>query len=125
MRADEPCAVARPSYSAVRVTRVIVILTLVILAVVAVPAASHGPASDGGPAGRGCGILPGGTSSFGPVGVEATRISCRIARWVATGSVRKTQRFQRWACIGRGTRFGHCHGVGVRKGAVVYWFAAH
>jgi hypothetical protein len=84
---------------------------------------AHRPGSDGGAAQRSCGALS-GVSRFGPVGVGATRTSCRIARQVAAGSVRG-RRFSRWRCTGMRTRFGHCHGRGVRRGAVVHWFAAH
>ena len=86
-------------------------------------ALAHRPGSDGGPTARGCGVLN-GISSFGPVGVGATRVGCSIARQVAAGSVRR-KRFTRWRCTGLGTRFGHCHGRGVRSGARVAWYANH
>jgi hypothetical protein len=34
-------------------------------------------------------------------------------------------RFERWRCTGKGTRFGHCHGRGIRRGGIVHWFADH
>ena len=86
-------------------------------------AQAHAPGSDGGPAQRGCGSIS-GVSSYGPVGVGATRTTCRIARIVARGSV-QGQRFSRWRCTGRNTRFGHCHGRGIRAGAIVHWYAWH
>ncbi len=89
----------------------------------AAPAAAHDPGSDGGSSQRGCGAMS-GLSRYGTVGVGATRTSCSIARTVASGSVRGT-RFERWRCTGVGTRFGHCHGRGIRRGAVVHWYAYH
>ena len=86
-------------------------------------ALAHAPRSDGGPTARGCGVLN-GISSFGSVGVGATRVGCSIARQVASGSVRG-KRFERWRCTGVRTRFGHCHGRGVRVGARVSWYANH
>ena len=72
---------------------------------------------------RACGVLS-GVSSYGPVGVSAQRVSCSVARQVARGSVRR-QRFERWRCGGLGTRFGHCHGKGIRRGGTIYWYAYH
>ena len=86
-------------------------------------AVAHAPGSDGGPTARGCGVLN-NVSSFGPVGVGATRVGCSIAREVASGSVRG-KRFERWRCTGLRTRFGHCHGRGIRTGARVAWYANH
>ena len=102
-----------------------VTLALALAFLLALPASplAHAPGSDGGPARRSCGVLK-GVSRHGPVGVGATRVSCSIARQVAKGSVRG-RRFERWRCTGRRTRFGHCHGRGIRRGGVVHWFAAH
>lgn len=101
---------------------------LCVLAVLAVggPAAvaiAHDPGTDGGARGSACGPVS-GVSRFGPIGVSASRVSCRLARQVAAGSVRG-QRFERWRCTGLRTRFGHCHGRGIRRGATVGWFAYH
>jgi hypothetical protein len=98
-------------------------LVLMLSFALAAPAVAHAPGSDGGPAKRNCGSL-GRISSQGPVGVGATDVSCRTARRVARGSVRG-QTFERWRCTGRLTRFGHCHGAGTRRGAVVHWYADH
>jgi len=100
---------------------------LVLMTVVAVfggsaVATAHRPGSDGGTAKKDCGVLK-NVSEFGPVGVGATRVKCRIARRVARGSV-KGQSFSRWRCTGENTRFGHCHGRGIREGAKVHWYAA-
>lgn len=97
--------------------------SLLVLAGSGAVAVADQPGSDGGPAKRGCGNLF-HVSRSGPVGVGATRVSCRIARLVARGSVRG-QRFERWACTGRRTRFGHCHGRGIRRGGIVHWYASH
>ena len=103
--------------------RILTFLTLALLALaLATSASAHRPGSDGGPAKRDCGTLT-GVSEFGPVGVGATKVRCRIARRVARGSV-TNETFTRWRCTGRGTRFGHCHGRGIREGATVHWYAA-
>ena len=96
---------------------------LTVIALTSSTAVAHKPGTDGGEADRGCGVVR-GASKYGPVGVGATRVSCKIARIVARGSV-KGERFTRWRCTGRRTRFGHCHGRGIRKGGVVHWYAAH
>jgi hypothetical protein len=88
------------------------------LAALAVPAsaAAHMPGTDGGPAQRGCQPV----NDFGTY-VGATRVSCSLARQVAAG-VTRGQSFARWRCTwsaGRG--FGHCHGRGIRRGAIVHW----
>ena len=101
--------------------RLVLALTL-LLAFPATPLA-HAPGTDGGGGRRSCGVLE-GVSRHGPVGVGATRVSCRIARIVARGSVRGRS-YERWRCSGRRTRFGHCHGRGTRRGGSVHWFAAH
>lgn len=86
-------------------------------------AAAHDPGSDGGFDGRACGSVS-GVSKYGPVGVTALGVSCSVARQVAAGSV-KGQKFERWRCTGKRTRFGHCHGRGIRRGAGVGWYAYH
>ena len=85
-------------------------------------ASAHRPGSDGGTAKKDCGVIR-DVSEFGDVGVGATRVKCRIARKVARGSVRG-ESFTRWRCSGQNTRFGHCHGRGVREGGIVHWYAA-
>lgn len=92
-------------------------------ALLAGTASAHAPGSDGGFTGRGCRPLH-GVSQYGPVGVTAYRVSCRLARRVARGSVRG-QSFERWRCTGKRTSFGHCHGRGIRRGAGVGWYAYH
>jgi hypothetical protein len=82
---------------------------------VAVPAAAHSPGTDGGPAQRGCRPV-----NNARIYVGATRVSCGLARQVAAGSVRG-QRFERWRCTGVRRSFGHCHGRGIRRGAIVHW----
>ena len=102
--------------------RVLTPFTLVLLVLaLAASASAHRPGSDGGTAKRGCGTIT-GVSEFGPVGVGATKVRCRVARRVARGSV-KGETFARWRCTGRGTRFGHCHrrGNSTRR---VHWYAA-
>ena len=49
---------------------------------------------------------------------------CRVARSVARRSVRG-ETVEGWGCTGKGTRFGHCHGHGARRGKTAHWFAAH
>ena len=90
----------------------------VLAAALAVPAdaAAHMPRTDGGPAQRGCQPVHGGRTYVG-----ATRVSCRIAREVVAG-VTRGQRFERWQCTSSSRRaFGHCHGRGIRLGAIVHW----
>jgi hypothetical protein len=101
------------------------VLLLLVIAIAALPASAtgHRPGSDGGPAGKDCGIIR-GVSEFGPVGVGATRMRCRVARSVARRSVRG-ESVEGWGCTGKGTRFGHCHGRGARRGKIAHWFAAH
>ena len=99
------------------------LLSLTLLLTLPAAPLAHAPRSDGGPARKGCGVLR-GISPHGPVGVGATRVSCRVTRIVARGSVRG-QRYERWGCTGRRTRFEHCHGRGIRRGGIVHWFAAH
>ena len=103
--------------------RIALVLALTLLLVLPATPLAHAPGSDGGPARRSCGVLE-GVSRYGPVGVGAKRVSCRIARIVAKGSVRG-RRYERWRCSGRRTRFGHCHGRGIRRGGVVHWNAHH
>jgi hypothetical protein len=80
-------------------------------------AAAHLPGTDGGPAERGC--APVIQARFY---VGATKVSCRIAREVARGSI-NGRTFRRWGCTYLRPRrsFGHCHGHGPRKGAIVHW----
>jgi hypothetical protein len=82
-------------------------------------ASAHPPgASYGGRAKRLC-----GPAARGMVTVGATRVSCRIARKVASGRVLRGKRYRRWRCPGtrKGTPYGHCHGKGRRRGAIVHW----
>ena len=103
--------------------RIPLLLALTLLLALPATPLAHAPGSDGGGGKKSCGVLR-GVSPHGPVGVGATRVSCRIARIVAKGSVRG-RRYERWRCSGRRTRFGHCHGRGVRRGAGVHWNAYH
>jgi len=100
-------------------------LVILVIAVAALPAtaAGHRPGSDGGGGKKGCGTLR-GVSQFGPVGVGATNMRCKVARRVARQSVRG-ETVEGWGCTGKGTRFGHCHGHGTRRGKIAHWFAAH
>lgn len=99
-------------------------LALVLMLLVpATVALAHEPNSDGGAPGKGCGPVQ-NVSRYGPVGVSAKGVGCTLAREVASGSV-KGKRFERWRCTGLKTRFGHCHGRGVRAGAQVSWYAYH
>jgi hypothetical protein len=81
-------------------------------------ATADDPGSYGGPADRLCGAAAGRFITVG-----ATRVSCGIARRVATGVVRDGKRFRRWRCPGarKGSAYGHCHGKGTRRGAIVHW----
>jgi hypothetical protein len=103
--------------------RRIALLLLVTAAILPAGAAGHRPGSDGGGGEKSCGILR-GVSEFGPVGVGATNMRCRRARGVARRSARG-ETVDGWRCTGRGTRFGHCHGRGARRGKTAHWFAAH
>jgi hypothetical protein len=105
------------------VRRLLALLTVAGLLVFAAAAFAHRPNSDAGGGEKTCRALQ-NASSFGPVGVGATDVRCRIARRVARESVRGN-RVDGWACTGRGTRFGHCHGRGARRGKSVHWYAAH
>jgi hypothetical protein len=103
--------------------RRIALIALVVLAALPAAAAGHLPGSDGGGGEKSCGVLR-GVSEFGPVGVGATKMRCRVARRVARRSV-QGDTLTRWRCTGRGTRFGHCHGRGALRGKIAHWFAAH
>jgi hypothetical protein len=97
--------------------RIAVLLVGLMLAVPASASAHHG-GGYGGPADRLCGV-----AADRMIVVGATRVSCRIARRVATGVVRDTRRFARWRCPGarKIQGYGHCHGRGPRRGAIVHW----
>jgi hypothetical protein len=103
--------------------RRIVLIALLVIAAVPAAAVGHRPGSDGGGGQKSCGVLR-GVSEFGPVGVGATKMRCRVARSVARRSV-QGETLARWRCTGRGTRFGHCHGRGALSGKSAHWFAAH
>ena len=81
-------------------------------------ATAHHGGGYGGPADRLCGV-----AADRMIVVGATRVSCRIARKVANGVVRDGRRFARWRCPGarRIQGYGHCHGRGSRRGAIVHW----
>jgi hypothetical protein len=99
--------------------RIGIVLGLVVLLLAAAPAANaDDPGTYGGPADRFCGPAAGRL-----IVVGATRVSCRVARRVATGVVRGGKRFRRWRCPGarKGRAYGHCHGRGSRRGAIVHW----
>jgi hypothetical protein len=81
----------------------------------AASSSAHRPHTDGGPADRGCVPIRGGATYVG-----ATRVSCRIARKVATGTL-NGRRLSHWACARPPRSFGHCHGRGIRRGAMVHW----
>lgn len=100
-------------------TRATVVIVLAMASTtLASPAGAHAPGTDGGPANRGCKPI-----ESGRIYVGATRVSCSIARQVAAG-VRSGKSFERWKCTwSSGRVFGHCHGRGIRKGAVVHWAA--
>ena len=101
------------------------VLLMLVIAVAVLPATAtgHRPGSDGGGGEKGCGTLR-AVSEFGPVGVGATNMRCRVARRLARSSVRG-ETVEGWRCTGSGTRFGHCHGRGARRGKTAHWFAAH
>ena len=103
--------------------RLLALISTAALLAFAGTALGHQPDSDGGGGEKACRALE-NASPFGPVGVGATNIRCRRARRIARTSVRGT-RVDGWACTGRGTRFGHCHGRGARRGKSVHWYAAH
>lgn len=86
--------------------------------ILAVPVGSgaHNAGSDGGPINKGCKPIANGT-----IYVGATRISCATARKIATGA-RQGKTYQNWSCgRAKGTGFGHCHGRGYARGAIVHW----
>lgn len=99
------------------------LLLLVAASTLPAAAAGHRPGTDGGGGEKGCGVLR-GVSEFGPVGVGATDMRCFRARRVARRAVRG-ETVDGWGCTGKGTRFGHCHGRGTRRGKTAHWFAAH
>lgn len=103
--------------------KLLALTSIALLLAFATTALAHAPSSDGGGGEKSCGALE-NASGFGPVGVGATDVRCRVARRVARRSVRGT-RVDGWACTGRGTRFGHCHGRDARRGKSVHWYAAH
>jgi hypothetical protein len=84
----------------------------------AAPASAHEPGTYGGPSDRVC-----GTAAKKMIVVGATRVSCRVARRVAGGLVRDGRRGASWRCPGarKGSGYGHCHGRGERRGAIVHW----
>jgi hypothetical protein len=95
------------------------LIGLVAAALLAAPAGqAHDPGTYGGPADRLCRPVLGQAISVG-----ATRVPCRIARRVAAGRVDDGASFKRWRCPGtrKGSAFGHCHGRGPRRGAIVHW----
>jgi hypothetical protein len=96
------------------------VIALAALLLVLVPsgAGAHDPGTYGGPADRLCRPVLGRSISVG-----ATRVSCRTARRVAARRVRDGRTFKRWRCPGtrKGSAFGHCHGKGSRRGAIVHW----
>lgn len=98
-------------------SRSLITVALVFAAVVTPTASAHMPGTDGGPAQRGC--APVIDQRFY---VGATRVSCKVARIVARGVIRGSS-FTRWRCTflrpSRG--FGHCHGLGIRRGGIVHW----
>jgi hypothetical protein len=98
-------------------TGVILFVVAAVLLVVQ-PAAGHDPGTYGGQAERLCRPVLGQSIS-----VAATRVSCRIARRVAARRVRGGASFRRWRCPGtrEGSAFGHCHGRGPMRGAIVHW----
>jgi hypothetical protein len=77
--------------------------------------AAHRPHTDGGPADRGCAPVFGGATYVG-----ATDVSCRVARKVVRGTL-NGRTFSRWACAQPPSSFGHCHGRGLQRGAMVHW----
>ncbi len=89
-----------------------------LLLVIPAAAGAHAPGTYGGPADWLCRPALGHTISVG-----ATRVSCRTARRVAARRVRDGARLRRWRCPGtrKGSAFGHCHGKGPRRGAIVHW----
>ncbi len=94
----------------------LVSLTCIVVLLVAVPASAHKPGTDGGPAQRGCQPVFAFSTYVG-----ATNVSCSIARLVTRG-VKRGQSFDRWRCTwSSGRAFGHCHGRGIRRGAIVHW----
>lgn len=77
---------------------------------------AHNPGTDGGPISKGCKPIENRT-----IYVGATRISCTTARKIATGA-RRGKRYQNWSCgKAKGMTFGHCHGRGYARGAIVHW----
>ncbi len=103
--------------------KLLALASVAALLVFATTALAHAPNSDGGGGDKACRALQ-NASPFGPVGVGASDVRCKVARRVARESVRG-RRVDGWACTGRGTRFGHCHGRGARRGKTVHWYAAH
>jgi hypothetical protein len=95
-----------------------VILGVLAALLAAHPAAAHDPGTYGGRAERLCRPAVGQAISVG-----ATRVSCRTARRVATRRVRDGASLRRWHCPGtrKGSAFGHCHGRGPLRGAIVHW----
>jgi len=88
--------------------------------VLSTAAAAHNPGSDGHPAERSCGAI-----LDDRVWVGATKVNCGRARAIARTQVRNGRRYHYWGCTGRGTRFGHCHGLGPWQGSFVHWAANH
>jgi hypothetical protein len=98
--------------------RSLVLLGLAVLALATDGvAAAHLPGTDGGPAQWGCAPILDGRFYVG-----ATRVSCRIARKVARGTI-NGRHFEHWGCtyLRPSRNFGHCHGHGPRKGAIAHW----
>jgi hypothetical protein len=96
----------------------IICAALVALLLPALPAAAHEPGTYGGESERFC-----GPAAERMIVVGATDVSCRVARRVAAGVVRGGDHYRRWRCPGarEGSGYGHCHGRGSRRGAIVHW----
>ena len=93
----------------------VTLLTVTLMLALSGTSLAHRPHTDGGPADRGCVPIFGGATYVG-----ATNVSCRVARKVARGVI-NGRFFERWACARPAGSFGHCHGRGSRRGAMVHW----
>jgi hypothetical protein len=90
-------------------------VALCVVVGVCATAAAHRPHTDGGPAEQGCAPVFGGATYVG-----ATNVRCPVARKVVRGVI-NGRGFRRWACARPAGSFGHCHGRGIRQGAMVHW----
>lgn len=79
-------------------------------------AAAHDPGTTGIPK-RGCEPVMHDRYYVGVSG----KVGCSRARGIARAQIRSGRVYKLWRCTGRGTGFGHCHGLARWRGSTVHW----